>query len=367
MLVLAQWGALAEGTDAPGVIVATVQSIDMSAPDRFFGQIVSPSKVSLVPQIPGILTQRAVPDGSEVKKGDLLFAIDKDRFNAALAEAEANLASAQAAAATAQAVYDRASELAKRNTVAQAQLDSDEGALKEANALVKVREAEVTIAKLDVEHAEVHAPFDGRLGQWQEAVGALVGPGRDPVITLVALDPVRVTFPVRQRQLLKAHARYGERVKELVVALELADGSTYGQTGKVLFEEAQATAATDTVTVVAEIANPESVLRDSQLVTVVVRDPTPTKTLAISEAAVLLDRAGSYVFTVGADNTVARTEVTLGARKAGMVAVTDGLKAGDRVIVAGQQKVRPGETVAATEGPATANAGAAGSAAVSGN
>lgn len=354
LLVALEVPVSAQSVPVPAVIVETVREGQITTADRFPGEAYAAAKVDLVPQVAGVLRVRLIGDASFVEKGTPLFRIDPARFDAAVAQASAQLASAKAAAATAKAAFERTKELVDKNTVAKAKLEQDEAAFKEADAQVHVAAAALSVAKINRSDTEVSAPFAGWLGQWTVAEGALVGPSRGAVVTVIALDPMRVRFFVQQRQLLQAKRKYGDHLKDLTIELVLADGSTYDHTAAVLFEDVEANRATDSVAIIAEVANPDRRLLDGQLVTVKVSDPDAPPELTVSQKAVMLDQSGSSVLTV-ADGKVALARVETGQRRGGRVAIISGLTAGDQVIVEGILKVHPGMAVTVTESQGTEN------------
>lgn len=337
----------------PHVLFATAAPAVLEPEDRFTGVVVATDKLPLVPRVNGTILSRVAQEGTTVAKGDPIVTLDTARYEARVKEAQANLDAAQAAADDEKEIVAREEELAKTNTVARAKLDDDRSTLAQAEAQVEMRQAALQLAQLDLADATLTAPFAGMLGPWTQPLGALVGPGYEPVATLVALDPVRVRFQVRQRQLLAARQRYGSKIKELEIDLVLADGSTYPHPGKILFAEAVADPLTDAISVLAEIPNPDLLLRDGQRVGVIAREKDPAKPLAIPQSALLLDAKGAHVLTVDADGKVARVDVTTGARAKGLVAVSKGLSEGDHVITQGQLKVRVGMSVDASPEPST--------------
>lgn len=344
--------AAAEEAAAPpavAVVVETVKAEDMAQPVQFPGLVVAPMKVGITSPASGTLGAKLVPDGSLVKKDDLLFTVDKSRYQALLAQSQAQLEAAQIAADSAQSQFDRTADLVSKGTLPKVQYQTDLAALNSAKAAVKVQEAALRLSQLDLDGTDIHAPFDGRLGQANFAEGAMVGPQSGPLATLMSLDPMRLRFYVRQKALLDARAKYGSDLPQLVLTVKLADGTIYDQTGKLLFTDVEANSSTDSVSIVGEIANPAMTLLDGQLVTVLLGSTEPDMQPAVSQAALMLDQTGSFVLTVDKDNKVGVARVTLGTRKNGKIAVTSGLKEGDRVIVAGLQKVAPGMVVAPAE------------------
>lgn len=332
----------------PAVVVEPVKLVDLAEEQTFTGRIEAIDKVHIRARVQGFLKARDFEEGAEIKSGQLLFEIEREPYEIAVAQAEANLANAQAALTLAQQTYDRTATLTARETVSKASLDSALAQLSQAQAAVKAQEAALQTAKLNLDYTRITAPIDGRVGRTSFSVGNLVGPDSGPLVTLVAQDPMYVTFPVPQRLLLEFR-KGGQDPDSLTVQLLLADGKVYGQQGRVRFAEVEATSSTDSVVVRASIANPDRLLVDQQLVDVSVVSKQPEKKLVVSQSALLLDQQGSYVLTVGDDNVVAIKRIETGEQRGSLIVVASGLSEADRVIVSGHQKVRPGIVAAPSQ------------------
>lgn len=199
-------------------------------------------------------------------------------------------------------------------------------------------------AKLSLGYTSIAAPMDGRVGRSTYSVGNLVGPESGALIMLVKQDPVYVTFPVPQWLLLQVQKAGGDS-DGMYIKLKLADGSMFEPEGQIAFADVQATASTNSVTVRATIANPKRILIDQQLVNVFVIRRQPEKKLVVPQTALLLDQQGAYVLAVDADNKVAVKRIVTGEQRGAMIVIESGLAAGDRLIVGGHQKARPGAPV----------------------
>lgn len=328
----------------PSVVVQTVEAKDLLNENTFTGRVEAKDKVQIRARVQGYLKSRHFDEGAEVSKGDLLFEIEPESFQIAVSQAEANLVSAKSALTLAQLTFDRTKELASRNTASKASLDTAQSTLAQAQSTVLARQAELDAAKLNLSYTRVLAPMAGRVGRAAYSVGNLVNTASDPLVTLVAQDPIYVAFPIPQRLLLNVDRSEAEK-SSVLVKLRLSDGSMYDQVGEISFVDVQATASTDSVTVRALIPNPKRILVDQQLVDVLIVHKRPVKKLVISQSALLLDQQGPYVLAVSDDKKVEIKRITTGEQRGPLIVVDSGLKSGERVIVSGHQKVRPGGPV----------------------
>ncbi len=341
-------------TPPPAVTVVAVETADITPSVSFTGRIEAIDKVDLIARVDGFLEARPFTEGGMVEKGDLLFAIEKGPYEAALGEVDAAIASAQASLKLAQIEVDRQSTLVAKQAAAQAVLDKVTAEADQARAAVQSAEAQRAEAELNLGYTDVKAPFTGRIGRAAVSVGAYVGPSNGPLATIVSQDPMYVSFPVTERQLLNFRGRMassGADESSLSVKVRLADGTLYDRVGKIDFVDVEVDTGTDTVTVRAVLDNPDSMLIDQQLVTAVVGTAEPETALVIPQAATLVDQGGRYVLVVGDDDKVEQRPITIGQPIDGKFVVTGGLEAGERVITEGVQRVRPGMVV--DPGPAS--------------
>ena len=338
----------------PAVSVLVVEQKDVTPATEFVGRVVAADKVELRARIQGFLQQRLFTEGQDVAAGDTLFRIEPEPFEAAVKQAAANVASAEADAHNAKLQLDRAEQLVKRQTVAVATRDDRAADLAMAKARVQDSQAALDVAKINLTYTEIKAPLAGRIGLSTYSEGNLVGPDSGTLATIVSQDPIYVTFQVSQREILAAQRRMaaeGSDTAALVVRLKLPDGSDYSEVGKVNFLGIQVDPGTDTATVRATFANPDRLLTDGAFVNVSIQRGTPTPALLIPQAALQVDQAGPFALVVTAENKVEVRRLTLGAAIGSEMIVQQGLAAGDRVIVDGIQKVRPGLAVQPTEVP----------------
>jgi membrane fusion protein (multidrug efflux system) len=343
----AETSAAAAPAPPPAVTVISLQPTEVTPGFGFNGRVVAIDQVQLRARVTGFLEQRRFEEGADVQAGDLLFVIEKAPYQAVVEQRRAELASAEANRANTAVQLQRGQELVKNNNIPKAEVDQRRAADQMAAASILEAQAALEQAEINLGYTEIHAPIAGRIGRADLSVGNLVGPDSGVLATIVSQDPIYVTFPVSQRQLL---AHRGER-GEPVVRVTLPDGTLYEHAGRLNFLDVQVDPGTDTVTVRAELPNPDRVLVDGQFVGVRVERGEPERVLAVPQAALQLDQAGPYVLVVGGDDKVEARRVTLGDAEGAQVVVEGGLNQGERIIVEGIQKVRPGMTVAVSEAP----------------
>ena len=335
-------------TPPPAVTVVAVETTDITPSVSFTGRIEAIDKVELVARVDGFLEGRPFTEGGMVRKGDLLFAIEKGPYEARLGEVDAAIASAEASLKLAQIEVDRQTKLVAKQAAAQAVLDQATAEADQARAAVQRAEASRAEAVLDLGYTDIKAPFAGRIGRASVSVGAYVGKQNGSLATIVSQDPMYVTFPVTQRQLLNFRERMatsGDDESSLAVTVRLADGTLDDRPGRIDFVDVQIDPGTDTVIVRAVLDNPDGTLIDQQLVTAVVQTAETETALVIPQAATLADQGGRFVLVVGDDNKVEQRPITVGQPIDGKFVVTSGLEAGERVITEGVQRVRPGMVV----------------------
>ena len=359
---------LAAAAPAPVVTVAPVVEKNVATPHGFIGRVSAIQSVQIVPRVTAFIDAVPVKEGSDVKAGEVLFELQKAQYQAAVEAAQAQLASAEAAANLAQVSYERASRLATQQFETRANLDQASATLKQDQANVQAAKANLAQAQLNLGYCTIASPIAGRIGAVTLTKGNLVTPATQPLATVVQLNPIRVQFAVADRAVVAAEQKRGASsatiAEGLVVYLDLPDGSTYGEAGKIAFLGNQVDPQTGTVQVYADFPNPKALLLPGAFVNVDVERAQPQAQLLVPVQAVQTEQNGSYVLVVGPDDKVRQQPVTLGAQVGQDDIVTKGLAAGEQVIIEGVQKVRPGETVkpvAGTPGPAASAAPAGGS------
>jgi membrane fusion protein (multidrug efflux system) len=347
-----QQRAAAPAAPAPAVGVVAAAERDVTPAFSFTGRVEAVDKVDLRARITGFLEKRDFTEGQEVTADSLLFSIEKQQYEATVQQTQATVAQAQAVLTDAELQLSRGEELVRNRNIPQSEVDARRARRDNAKGALMAAQAQLRQAQINLGYTDIQAPIAGKIGRSTFTEGSFVGPDSGPLATVVSQDPIYVSFPVSSRELLtarqEAEAR-GDDLRAVRVKVRLPDGNEYDQVGSVNFVDNQVDPTTDTVTVRASLPNPQRRLIDGQLVGVTVEQAKPLPAIVVPQAALLADQAGPYVLIVGSDGKVEQRRVQLGEGTGTDMAVKDGLKAGERVVVEGIQKVRPGQTVQATE------------------
>ncbi|HEU0058388.1 MAG TPA: efflux RND transporter periplasmic adaptor subunit, partial [Hyphomicrobiaceae bacterium] len=306
-------------------------------------------------------------DGQLVKKGDLLFSIDRRPFEASLAQAEANLAQARANLAYAEADLERGQGLVRGNTITQQTFDQRTQAKRVAEAAVKAQEAAVRQANLDLEFTELKAPIAGRIGDRRVSAGNLVTGGTTGSTTLLAsitsIDPIRFEFTMDETSYLRSRRLGGEgsasaEPGSLPVKLKLIDEPKFSHAGKTDFIDNAIDRVSGTIRARAEFANPDGTLTPGMFGRIQVPAGPPSDAMLLPEVAVGTEQVRKFVLVVDGDNIARPKYVTLGPVVEDQRVITSGLDPEDRVIVNGLMRARPGVKVTPQEATAASNTSA---------
>jgi membrane fusion protein (multidrug efflux system) len=334
----------------PEVEVAEVIQKDVPVYGEWVASMDGMVNATILAQVQGYLIKQNYKEGDFVKKGSLLFEIDPRPFQAAVDDARAGMAKQQAVLQTAQANLKRILPLAAANAVSQRDKDNAIGSVQTAEAQVLSAQAQVRKAELDLGFTKIASPIDGIAGAAKAQMGDLVGtPQARELTTVSTVNPIKAYVPLSEREYLKAVERSQQGAKadaeKTTFELILADGSTWPKQGTFSFADRQVEAQTGTIRVAILFPNPENLLRPGQFAKVRALMKTEQGAILVPQRAVG-ELQGSYqVAVVDAENTVRIRGVTVGERVGNLWVIREGLKAGDRVVAEGTQKVGNGVKV----------------------
>ncbi len=339
----------------PAVSVAPVLIKQISQWDDFSGRVEAVENVDLRPRVSGYIDRVNYEEGQEVRKGEVLFTIDSRSYRAELARAQADLARARSQAELGRSEAARAKKLAELQAISTETYEQRRSAAAEAQANVAAAQAAVDAARLNLEFTQVRAPISGRAGRALVTAGNLVSAGdaASVLTTLVSLDKVHVHFDTDERTFLHYAelARKGERPREngagVPVQVGLVGEEGFPHTGVVDFLDNQVDPTTGTIRARALLDNADRAFTPGLFARVRVLGSGQFDAMLVDDKAVLTDQDRKYVYVVDAKHQAQRRDVTLGRTADGLRIVETGLKAGDKVIVSGVQKVFfPGMPVA---------------------
>lgn len=331
----------------PSVGVHVVAPDTLTIHREFIGRTDAPDRVELRARVSGILEARDFDEGGEVERGQVLFRIERDTYQALVQQAAASVESAKATVSDAEVQLARMERLSVNRNVSEQDVDAARAAAEVARAALKGAEAALQQAELDLGRTAIDAPVSGRIGEAEIDVGNLVGPDSGVLATIVSLDPIHVRFTLSDVEYLafRRDSQAGEAPPDIAPRLRLSDGEDYPHPGRLQMLANEIDPGTGTITARAVFANPDKLLRPGQFVTVVFEGTTGEAVLMAPQSAVLAGQDGHSVLVVGDDDVVEQRAVSVGEVDGDMQVITAGLEAGERLVVNGLQKVRPGQPV----------------------
>ncbi|HET9178601.1 MAG TPA: efflux RND transporter periplasmic adaptor subunit [Terriglobia bacterium] len=351
---------------APVVVVAAVVQKTVPIYREYVGRTVANFTVEVRPQVTGILETAPFAEGQAVKKGQILFTIDPSEYKAALQSAQAQLAKAEADVAQAQASLlknqqdvARYAPLVKQQAIPQEQYDDAvaaaavaEAQVKQAQAGVKGAQAAINQAEINMGYTVIRSPLDGIADRRQVDPGNLVSPGMStPLVTVSSLTPMRVDFNISETDYLrfvtrnKNPATRKQEAQKVSFGLLLPDGSAYPRQGSFYMAGSAVNAQTGTLLIEAQFPNPQGFLKPGQFCRVRFSTEQTPNAILVPQQAVMELQGAQTVMVVDAEHKVKLHTVTTNGTYGKDSVISQGLQAGQQVIVEGQQKVRPGMTV----------------------
>jgi membrane fusion protein (multidrug efflux system) len=349
--------AVAQQAQPAAVPVATVYAERQSIANTrdFVGRVEATDRVDVRARVQGYLEQVLFKEGDIVKKGDQLYQIEKGLFQAAVEAAKGALERSKAAKTLTAIQLQRAQELLEKNAGTAVARDQALAADQQAQGQILADQANLDTANINLSYTDIASPIAGKVSKTNVTAGNVVGPDSGVLTLIVSQDPMYISFPVSQRELLQA--QLSGRAMDLTgikIKIRFANGSTYKHEGSVNFLDVSVDRATDTVLARATMANPDGALIDGQLVSVAVEAGAPQDKVVVPQSALIADQQGVYVFAVEDGKAVVK-RIKTGAESGANIVVEDGLKGGEQIIVEGLQSIRPGQPVQSAPAAAVLN------------
>ena len=336
--------------------VVTLHAETVTLKTELAGRTAASLTSEVRPQVTGIIQARTFEEGSHVKAGQVLYRIDPAMYRAVYAQAKADLESAQATLESTKSRADRYAKLAKIEGVSQQEADDAKAAAAQAVAAVAQKQAALEVARLNLAYTEIAAPITGRIGKSAVTPGALVTANQpQPLATIRALDPIYVDLTESSDERLRLRAQLGAGLiaaGSATVKLELGDGSMYPREGTLEFAEVAVDEATGSVTLRAVFPNPDDALLPGMYVRAILDQGVVKDAILAPQQGISHDARGEAIaLVVGAGDKIEQRTVVVDRAVGDRWLVTHGLAAGDRLVVEGLNKVRPGAVVHPTEVP----------------
>lgn len=336
---------------APQVSVTEIQPTELDMTTTLQGRTAPYLVADVRPQVAGILQKRLFKEGSEVKEGQALYQIDPAVYEAAVASAKAELQRAQAVLYQTRLTANRYAQLVKTNAISKQNNDDAQAAYKQAQAAVAAAEAGLKNAQINLDYTTVRSPISGRIGRSLVTPGALLSAHQAQNMAVVqTLDPIYVDVTQSSKEILSlkkdiAAGKLKTKGGAIPVTLIMEDGTKYPQTGELTLSEVSVDPGTGTITLRAEFPNPNNILLPGMFVRTELPQGTMEKALLVPQRAVMREANGTpYVYVVEDGKIAIRRLVTHRTQGQNWI-VEDGLKPGEKVVIEGLQRIRPGVPV----------------------
>jgi membrane fusion protein, multidrug efflux system len=346
----------AQPAQAPAAIPVGVVTAERKAVTKaldFVGRVQAVNRVEIRARVTGYLENILFKEGDLIKEGAALYSIEKGLFEAAIGQTEGALERSKSNKTLTEAQLQRAEDLLAKNAGTVVARDQALAADQSAQGQITIDEANLRTAKINLGYTSITAPVAGKVGKTNITKGNVVGPDSGPLTVIVSQDPMYVSFPVSQREFLRAQQdQHKEDITGIKVQLHFSDGSSYKQIGQINFVDVSVDRSTDTILVRAAFPNPDFALVDGQLVRVGLESGKAEEKIVIPQSALISDQEGVYVF-IASDGKAATRRIKPAGESGTGVIIDQGLTGGELVIVEGTQGLRPGAPVRATPLPAT--------------
>lgn len=344
------------------VAVVTIATAPLALTTELPGRIEASRIAQVRARAPGIVLKRTFREGSDVRAGDVLFKIDAAAFVSALNSSEAAVAKAEANLAQANLKLQRYEPLVKTNAVSKQEFDDVQTTQKQASADLASTKAIRNTARLNLSYATVTAPISGRIGRAQVTEGALVGQNEaTPLATVQQIDTVYVNLTQSSTELLALRNALNSGKLQRIgkdqakVNLVTEDGKVYPQAGRLLFSDLSVDESSGAILLRAEFPNPDRVLLPGMYVRARLDQAVDTQAITVPQQAVQRSPQGATVLVVGADNKIVVRPITTTGAQGNTWRIGSGLTPGEKVVVEGFQKAKPGAVVKTVQWTGSAN------------
>ena len=331
--------------------IVTVEAKDVPVIADYIAQTQSSQSVNIQARVSGFLDKRTYTEGSVVKAGQVLFQMDKKPFQAQVDAAKAALSRNQAAMSVAKANLDRTKPLAEQEALSQKDLDDAQGQYEQTAAAVEQSKAQLNEAELNLSYTTIRSPVAGVSSYAAVAEGTYVNPQNAQLTTVSVLSPMWINFSVSENELERVRDRVRQGAlrlpagDKLEVAIELVDGTRFPYTGTITFTDPSYNAQTGTFLIRASVDNPEGTLHPNQYVRAKLLGAMHPNAILVPQRAVQQGAKGHFVWVVDATNHAEQRPVVVGDWYADSWFVLQGLRVGERVVVDGGLRLRPGAAV----------------------
>lgn len=337
------------GGGEPYVLIKQVTQTNIAPKRNYIGHVEAIKSVNLKPQINGYVEKVLFHEGSLVSEGDILFVIEQKRYLATLELRQAELDSAKASLVRAERDYKRQTSLSKEQYASKATLDTSESSYLQAKAAVAQAQANVELAKIDLDYTEIKAPITGYIGKAKVTEGNYVNSTTQDLARIVQTNPIRVAFSITDKDTLSSRQMYqGKDQEHLQTELVLPNGTVLVNNLQSRFSDNEINSDTATITIYAEYSNDQNLLIPGNYVDIRVGTKEEQIAVLVPQAALAQDEHGNYVVTVDKDNIAEQKRVILGDIVGDSQIVLDGLSPDDKVIIQGLQKAVNGKKVKAS-------------------
>jgi membrane fusion protein (multidrug efflux system) len=336
------------------VAVSEVKKMPYTLAQKFVAHAEAMQEVDLLPQVDGYIKEMKFKEGETVKVGQLLYVLDDERYLAVVNQRKADLAAAEAEARRAERYFKRMTEADARG-ITQLERDNAEAAAESAKAGVLQAKANLVVAEYDLKKTRVFAPISGQIGKSNMYVGDYVAPSKGALARIVQIDPMRVTFPLTDRNYIAwRRAKEAGKGGDYRLRLVLADGSVYGQEGSWEFDDNAMSLETATIQMCLSFPNPDRLLVPNSYLTLLSDDKVPPEYPSVPQSAIVDMPGGNVgVYVLKADSTVEARAVKVLPTDKGFVPVVEGLAIGEKVVSSGVGKLGNGMKVVLAAATAT--------------